>query len=161
MKAVLFCLALFLALASVQAVRLPTAYRPSVILTSSCYQSYYVSGTTTFHFRWNTTKDAALRANVAQWQIQVSDLSNFASGSQWWTDNSFPGDTFTWDYVVGNGALRCWGTLYIRVRAISSTGQTGPWSAVGTAKRGGLVPPKTSNLIVNKVGNGRINIAAV
>jgi len=161
MKAILFCLALFLALASVHAIRLPTPYRPGVSITPTCYESYTLTAVTTFRFKWNTTKNPTLRANVNQWQLQVSDVASFGGYSYWWTDSLFPADTFTYDYDVGNSGIRCWGPLYIRVRAIAANGQTGPWSAVGTVKRGPLVPPRVTNITVTKSGSDRINIAAV
>jgi len=162
MRAVLFYVAcLLLAIASVEALRLPTPYRPGVKILDTCYDSYYTTGLTRFFFKWNTTKDPVLRANVAQWELQASDLPVFGGGSFWLNFNTNP-DVFSYQYDFSNsGGLQCWGPLYIRVRALSSTGQTGPWSAVAIVKRGPLVPPKTTKIIVNPVAGGRINVAAV
>jgi len=161
MKVVLFSFVLFFAIASVQAIKLPTAFRPGLTLASNCYEALNVLGATTFQFKWNTTADSKLRANVYAWQLQISDLATFKGGSQWWTDTTVPGHIYNWDSVFGSGAIRCWTQLYFRVRAVATTGQTGPWSAVGTSKRGGMIPAKTSNIIIRAVGDGRINIAAV
>ena len=160
MKAVLFCFALFLALASVHAIRLPVAYRPGVRLLDTCYNSHSVTGWTNVHFRWNTTKDPVQRANVAQWQIQTTDMANFASGTTWYQDQMFPSDVYEADFLYSSPLVRCWPAIYARVRAVAANGQTGPWSVVGGAKRGLMVPPRVTNITIAK-SNGRTNVGAV